>query len=82
MGYRDQLQKLLQDFQGEAPVEFHAGGAQQRADAARRSALFPDYLAQIAGRDSQLQHRDLLAGHLVDTYLVRQIDKSLRDIFN
>ena len=82
MSYGDELQKLFQDFQSEAPVEFHARGAKERADAPRGSALFSDYLAQIAGRDSQLQHRDLLAGHLVDTHLVRQIDKSLRDIFN
>ena len=52
MGYRDELQKLFQDFQGEAPIEFHAGSPQQRADAARGSPLFSDDLSQVAGRHS------------------------------
>jgi hypothetical protein len=82
MGYRDELQKLFQDFKSEAAIELHAGSAQQRADAARGSPLFSDDLSQVAGRNSQLQHRDLLACYLMDTYLVGQIDKSLRDIFN
>jgi hypothetical protein len=82
MGYGDELQKLFQNFQSEAAVEFHAGGAKECADAARGPALLSDYLPQIAGRDSQFQHSDLLAGYLVDTHLVGQIDKSLRDIFN
>ena len=76
------FRSLFQDFQREPAVQLHARGAQQRADGSRGAALFADHLSQVAGRDSQFQHGDLLALHFADGDLVGQINKSLRDVFD
>ena len=81
-GDGDEVQSLFQNLQREAPVQLHPGRAQQRANGTRGSALLADDFSQVAGRDPQLQHCDLLALNFFDANLVGQIHKSFRDIFN
>src|SRR5258708_3935655 len=47
---------LFKDLQREAAVQLHAGRTQNGADGTRRPPLLADHLAQVAGRDLQLQH--------------------------
>jgi len=74
--------RLLENFQREPAVQLHARRAKQRANGSRGAALLADDLAQVAGRNFQLQHRDLLALHLANGDFVGQINQSLRDVFN
>jgi hypothetical protein len=49
-------------------VEFHSGGAQERADCIGRTPLSPNDLAQILRMSPQLQNSNPGTVYLVDLY--------------
>jgi hypothetical protein len=73
---------LLEDFQRKPPVQLHPRGSKQGPDRARSAALLPDYLAQIAGRDTQLKDSNLFTLNFSYGNLIRDVYQSFRDFFN
>lgn len=73
---------LLENFEREAPVELHAGSAEQGPNGAGGAPLLSNHLAEIAGGHAQLQDGDLFALNFADSDLLREVHKSFRDLFD
>jgi hypothetical protein len=76
------IQGLLKDFQGKPAIQLHSRRPKNGANGAGCPTLFADHFAKIAGGHAQFQYGDLFAGDLADHDLIRDVDQSLRDIFN
>jgi hypothetical protein len=67
------IDSIFKDLESETFVEFHARGAQQRANGLGRAALASDYLAQVFGVNAQLKDCHLRALNRPDLYSLRVI---------
>jgi hypothetical protein len=63
------------DIEGEAALEFHAGGAEDRAEGTRGAALLADDLANVAGSDVEAKDGGFLFCNGFDTDGVGIVDE-------
>ncbi len=63
----------LDDVEGEAALELHAGGTEDGAQGARGSTLLADHLADVASRDMEAKDGGFLFGEDLDANSVRVV---------
>src|ERR1039458_7772742 len=70
---------VFQNVECKTVVQFHAGGAEDGAQGARRSALFPDHLADVLVRDAKSYHRGIVVIEHLDGDILRLVNQRLDD---
>jgi hypothetical protein len=73
---------LLQNLERESLFQFHSGGAKNRSNRSRRSALLPDDFSEIALGDSELKNRCLFPLDWSHGHLIRIVYKSFRNLLD
>ena len=66
----------LDDIEGEAALELHAGGAEDGSQGARGASLFANHLADIAGGDVETEDGSVLVGQDFNLDSVCFVDES------
>jgi hypothetical protein len=66
----------LDDIEGEAALELHAGSAEDGAKGARGASLFANDLTNVAGSDVKAKDGGFLVGNCFDTDGVGIVDES------
>jgi len=68
---------VFQNIQREAVMQLHAGRTQNGAQRARRSALFPDDLANVLVGDAESYHRGIVVIEHLDGDILGLINQRL-----
>ena len=69
----------LDDVEGEAALEFHAGGTEDGAQGARGATLLADDFADVAGGDVETEDGGLLIGKDFDSNRICVVDQGPSD---